>query len=318
MTVRVRGQELEVDIRAELEQYEWRKARWTPEKLIACSPFRHERKPSFAVRLDNGVWIDSGAYEQEWRQGNFVKLLAFLRNETERETEDYLLALYGHHRNDSDLTLEHMNLDLTLERPEPRYLDPSILCGYAWRHPYLERERGLGEEVQRKFRVGYCRKSRAVTFPWFDRRGRLVNVKFRSVYDKRFWYHSEGQPIRNHLYGIHAVHAVGAEEVWVVESEIDALTLWQAGKAAVALGGARFSEEQRRLLLQSPAKTVVIATDNDKPGQRILCSIYDSLAGYLEVKKMHWPYSQCKDINDLLISFLDNPNEFRCHLTYSS
>lgn len=310
MTVRVRGQDLEVDIRAELEQYEWRKARWTPEKLIACSPFRHERKPSFAVRLDNGVWIDSGAYEVEWRQGSFVKLLSYLRNETERETEDYLLALYGCHRNDSDLTLENMHLDLTLERPEARYLDLSILREYAWRHPYLERDRGLGEEIQRRFKVGYCRKSRAVTFPWFDRRGRLVNIKFRSVYDKRFWYHPEGQPIRNHLYGIHAVHAVGAEEVWVVESEIDALTLWQAGKAAVALGGARFTEEQRRLLLQTPVKIVIVATDNDKAGQQIARGICDSLGGYLEIKKMHWLDSQCKDINELLLTLRDDFNDF--------
>lgn len=306
MTVRVRGQDLEVDIMAELEQYEWRKARWTPEKLIACSPFRHERRPSFAVRLDTGVWIDSGAYEHEWRQGNFVKLLAFLRNETERETEDYLLALYGRHRNDSDLTLEHMNLDLTLERPEPRYLDPSILREYAWRHPYLERERGLGEEVQRRFRIGYCRKSRAITFPWFDRRGRLVNIKFRSVRDKRFWYHPEGQPVRQHLYGIHAVHAVGAEEVWVVESEIDALTLWQIGRPAVALGGARFSEEQRRLLLQSPARRVVVATDNDKAGQRIAREIEGALTGFVDVKMFDWTTCKHKDINELLLVFRKN------------
>ena len=41
--------ELDVDIRTELEAFPWIRPRWDSEKLIAASPFRYDRTPSFFV-----------------------------------------------------------------------------------------------------------------------------------------------------------------------------------------------------------------------------------------------------------------------------
>ena len=45
--IRINDLELNIDVRAELENYEWEKAIWKENKLIACSPFRGEENPSF-------------------------------------------------------------------------------------------------------------------------------------------------------------------------------------------------------------------------------------------------------------------------------
>jgi 5S rRNA maturation endonuclease (ribonuclease M5) len=293
----IKGYRVDVDIARELLRYEWRTPRWTGTKFLACSPFRSERHPSFAVRLDNGVWIDSGSSNEEWKRGHFIKLLAWLRNETWAETGDYLLLEYGLDLGDVDALKLRLDLDLDNKATEQEPLEKSILREYLFRHPYLGR-RGIGERVQRQFRIGYDRRHRAVTFPWYDKAGNLINVKFRSVDDKRFWYFGDGLPIKKHLYGLDHIHRVRAQRAFIVESEIDALTLWEQGYVAVALGGANLTPRQRDLLIQSPVEELVVATDNDRAGEEIARTITFELNGYLTVKRLDLP-DHIKDINEL-------------------
>jgi len=79
----INGQEVPVDVQAELEQFEWDKARWTGEKLIACSPFRSDNHPSFycwlveTEKAPTGAWGDSGG-SGEYEKGGFISLLFIL------------------------------------------------------------------------------------------------------------------------------------------------------------------------------------------------------------------------------------------------
>ena len=292
----VRGYQVDVDVAKELRNYDWIRPRWTGSKFLACSPFRADRIPSFVVWLDSGTWNDSGADDEDWRSGNLVKLLAFLRNESYEETEDYLLSEYCAHYADTESL--RLNIDLTQTETKTVPLNSNILTGYLFRHPYLEKQRGIEEKWQHGFRIGYCRKSWAVTFPWFNYRGDLVNIKFRSVTDKRFWYYTGGQPLRNHIYGLNFVHKTRKNRVFIVESEIDAIMLWQSGIATIALGGANMTRRQRDLILQSPIEELVIATDNDRAGHKIADSIVNQLSGYVAIKKINLP-EQVKDVNEL-------------------
>ena len=298
--LKIRDYEVDVDILGELEKYDWTKTTVRGEKFLACSPFRLERHPSFAVRLDNGVWIDSGAEDQEWKKGNFVRLLSWLRNETYNETADYLLEYYGPYMLTDTDTLR-LNLGLKMETDTGPPMDIDVLDRYRYRHKYLT-DRGIGERTQTAFRIGYDPDKKAATFPLLDRYGQLANIKFRSITDKTFWYYPGGQPIWGHVYGLFMLHRVHdrerARRVYIVESEIDALTLWEAGFPAVALGGANMTGKQRDLLLQSPAEEYVIATDNDKAGRKIAESIRRELNGYRTLFEMQLPLS-AKDVNDL-------------------
>ncbi|SFH22706.1 Toprim-like [Desulfotomaculum arcticum] len=294
--MRIKGYTTPVDVAAELNKYDWRRPRWTERKFQACSPFRDEWHPSFAVHLETGVFIDSGSISDEWRQGNFVKLLAYLRNETYEETQDYLLETYCPTLGNLDRL--KLTYDLTLAEEANKPLDMAVLDEFNYRHPYLDKQRGIEEKWQRAFRVGYDRKHKAVTFPWYDRMGQLINIKFRSVTDKRFWYYADGQPIKNHVYALNFIYKAGKNLAYIVESEIDAITLWQAGFPAVALGGANLTPRKRELLLQSPIETFILATDNDKAGRRIAQTIATELVGFKTVLAVALPTS-VKDVNDL-------------------
>lgn len=294
---------MKIDIEAELRVFEWRNARWTENKLIACSPFRDERHPSFYVWLrDNpvtgakaGYWGDSGGYE--YQRGGFVQLLAFLRNETEQETREYLEAKYG----STYVDTESMTLDLSgwtiNPKPKCRGIDPSILDEYRFRHPYLER-RGISEKIQRLMKIGYDRKHRAITIPWFLPDGSLGNIKYRRVDSKQFWYQPGGMPIREMVYGIDVICRRNVREAVLTEAEIDAMTVMTAGIPAIAVGGAKLSDKQAELIARSPLESVILATDNDEAGANLRKQAISKLRNYIQLKVVPIPEPN-KDINDV-------------------
>lgn len=294
MGVVIRGRELQVDVKAEISLYPWYRAKWLEDRVIACSPFRDDKNPSFAVFLANGVWVDSGALTEDWQKGNLIRLLSFLRNETYEETEEYLISEYAPERWDVD----DLKLDIHLkEEVTYRPLSMDLLEPFKYAHPYLER-RGITKKTQRAVKIGYDPASKSIVIPWFDRHGNLVTWKQRSVVDKIFWYYAEGQPIRRHLYGLDLVYRLNRkEEVFITEGEIDALTLWQSGRPAIALGGATLSEVQKRLIIQSGIKKIIVATDNDTVGERVKSSLINRLSGYVKIAEVVFP-SHTKDIND--------------------
>ena len=294
--IKVRGYFVPVDVRAEIEAYEWEQPTWRGDRLIACSPFREERSPSFAVNFENGTFIDSGG-DGEYRVGNFVKLLAFLRNETYDETADYLISLYSPELGEID-RLELPDISDWMGEEENRTVFPrEAIEDFRYVHPYLE-NRGIPQNVQRAFDVGYDPKTQSVVLVWHNVKGEIVSWKQRSVNDKKFWYVKGGQPIRNHLFGIHWVVKRGFKKVWIVESEIDALTLWSKGIPAVAIGTSYLSKQKRDLLLQVGVEELVIATDNDKDGRKALQSIVKQLAGHMTLYRLDWTDVPHKDVND--------------------
>ena len=294
--IKVRGIDLPVDVKAEIETYEWHRAKWRHDRLIACSPFRDEKSPSFAVNFENGTFIDSGG-DGDFRKGNFVKLLAYLQGSTYEETEEYLIALYSPQYGD----ISEMELPSVDDWDEPEantnMFDKAALQPFQYTHPYLI-NRGIPQIIQDAFDVGFDPQTNSVVLVWHDLKGNIVSWKHRSVDNKVFWYVKDGQPIRNHLYGIHWVVKRNFKKVWIVESEIDALTLWTKGIPAVALGSSYLSREKKNVLLKAGVQHVVIATDNDKDGNKAKRSIIQALAGRVAIDAVNWDGIEFKDIND--------------------
>lgn len=298
---------LNIDVRAELEQYEWERATWTHDRLIAVSPFRYDRTPSFYVYTTDtadakaGYWGDPGAKDPEWQRGGIVKLLAFLRNETTAETLEYLRYKYG-----EDTSGAHTNSDglprlkplrIEQERRIYRPLDMHILDRYKWRHPYLG-QRGISEPVQRLMRIGYDRERKAIVIPWFNANGSLGAIKYRRVDTKVFWYEKGGRPIREMLYGIDVVYARRLRKVAIVEAEVDAMTLMSAGIPAIATGGATsWNAGKRDMIVRSPIEDVVIFRDNDEAGRAWRNRIASDLRGLVRLECALTP-RYVKDVND--------------------
>lgn len=293
----IRDYEVDVDFEAELREFTWGKPRWKEDKLIACSPFRDEAHPSFAVTYSmGGVFIDSGG-EGEWRSGGFIKLLSWLRNETYEETSQYLLGKYFiiGFKDTNELELDFTGWETKEKVNEEIPLD--VLENFKFTHSYLEKRRGIEEIYQRALKVGYDPVKQAVSFPIFDKNGKLVNIKFRSVKSKIFWYWNNN-PVREHLYLLDLVIKKGAKKVWLVESEIDAITLFKNGFPAISVMGGSLTQKQLRLILDSDIETLVLATDNDSQGRRLARSIHDKLGGFVNIEEMTFP-DYYKDVNDI-------------------
>lgn len=303
----VGDQNLMVDVLEELSSYEFVKARNRGHELTSCSPFRDEGSPSFSINLETGQWIDFGATGDSQGKGNLVTLLAYLRNEGYEDVERYLIEKYG--LNNIDVETYDLKINLGTAPPDDKVITAEAYAQYAFRHPYLT-NRGISEKVQNAFKIGYDRVNYAVAFPWFDRDGNIVNIKFRSVRSKHFHY-AEGQAIRNHLYGIHFIDKLTDKSFcYVVESEIDALYLWTNGLPAVAIGGSNITKTQLELFLRSGVGEVVVATDNDEVGRKTKQKIASSLLGYVAVSEIAFPEGR-KDVNEMTPSEIENSHAKR-------
>ncbi|MBW3113541.1 toprim domain-containing protein [Bacillus sp. MCCB 382] len=301
-TIVIKNVPTEVDVESELREFEWTRPTWTGDKLLAASPFRYDKSPSFFVRLEPygeypaGVWSDSGYYDAEWASGNFVKLLAFMRQETYEEAEDYLAEKYGVAETGDGLRLKPLHLKTQRTR-QP--LKETVLQGEAQPSDYLIR-RGISAETQAYYGVRDCKS--AVEIPWRRANGLLANVKYRSKYGKTFWYVKGADPIKNSLWGVDIVYSRRAKRAVLAEAEIDAMSWREAGFEAIACGGAEWSQAKRDLILRSPIEELIIATDNDKAGEKLRRAVESSLIGKVAIRHARITEGGCKDANEALVS----------------
>jgi 5S rRNA maturation endonuclease (ribonuclease M5) len=296
--IKVNGQQLDVDIRTELEAFEWTRPTWSNDKLIAASPFRYDRSPSFFVTIEGeyaGAWGDSGAYDSEYASGGFVKLLAFLRDETWEETEEYLQLTYG--MSTGKLTLKVPQL--TFKRPRV-YLSEELLESYEPAPTEYLTGRCISERVQRGMGVHYDRNRQAVVIPWREPGGKLANVKYRKTRGKVFWYEKGAVPIRELVFGLDIVYKARLKRAVIAEAEIDALSVATgAGVAGLALGGSTFTDKQADAIKRSPLEEVIVWTDADKAGEKLRREINRKLRGYVRIKNARGADGM-KDINEVL------------------
>lgn len=312
---------LAVDYYVELEPYldRFNQCRFRDNKLQSCSPFREDRKPSFAVNLENGTWIDSGAVG-EYHKGHFITLLSFLREESAEDTCDYLINIYSPLKLDvSELKLDMSFLNEEVET-ELKIFTSEELKQYAYRHSYLE-SRGIPDRIQKLFRVGYDPFSGAAAMCWTNSDGQVVNIKFRSVSSKKFWY-ADGQRIKDHLYGYSVFKQVSADVLAITESEIDCMRLWAEGIPAVSLGSAYLSVNQAKYIFNCSIEELVIATDNDSAGERCAKQIEETFVGTFNVTRFNFEETDAKDISDLestqIISGMANRKPCKFRLDFGS
>ncbi len=294
--VKIRGQSIDIDIETELREFDWARARWTSEKLQAASPFRYDGHPSFFVNLDGeyaGTWADLGANESDWSSGNFVKLLAFLRQETYEETEDYLLETYGIPDSREKLIMRLPAIKL----PGPvEYLSEDLVTPAFSR--YLER-RGIGRVTQEAYGVGYGRQKGFTALPWRTPNGLLANVMYRSTKGKLFFYEKGGMPRRKLVYGINVAHRTKATKAAMCEAPIDALSWYEAtgGKIiGLAAGGVTLSAEQADLIKRTSIEELILGGDNDQAGEQFNSEVERRLSGHIRLARID--YGKHKDANE--------------------
>lgn len=271
------------------------------------------KRPNLGIYGETGYYkcLSCGAH------GDLIKLVQKVEKlPTYGAAEDWLEAHYGI-ESDQEAVVLHLG---PKEKRQPReivWTPPSedVFELYRHRHPYLAEERGISEEIQRMFEIGYHKH--AITMPWRDRRGQLITVKFRSVIDKTFWYAPRVPPGLKGtlLYGLHLIAEIGYKTVWITEAEIDCLSLWQEGKPAVAIGGSQLSPAQAYALAVAGVSKVIKACDRDEAGAKAHRSIDRELRKYgISASESIWPKDAVildkatglprpvKDVNELLLA----------------
>ena len=181
---------------------------------------------------------------------------------------------------------------------------------------YLSR-RCIEGWVMQAYRLGYDPADRTVLFPVRDMAGRVVFYKGRSIAGKHF-YNAKDVDKSSVVYGLYELSTGNfsrglvkpEDQIWITESEIDALSLISQGEYAVAIMGSHISEEQCKELERSPFRRFVIATDNDEAGRKGASQIKKLLIpkGF-RFTNLQWN-TDLKDINDLVKAYGDQWKDY--------
>lgn len=172
---------------------------------------------------------------------------------------------------------------------------------------YLE-GRCISREVMRLFSLGYDPADDVVLFPVYSRSGNVLFFKSRSLAGKHFFNAKEVDKTAA-VYGLYQTVEDGIPEdteIWLVESEIDALSLISKGILAWAFMGSDISDRQVKEMTKTPYRRFVIATDNDEAGRKGARLIKDKLIPYgFRFFNLRW-LADVKDVNELIQKYGDD------------
>lgn len=172
---------------------------------------------------------------------------------------------------------------------------------------YLE-GRCISREVMRLFSLGYDPADDVVLFPVYSRSGNVLFFKSRSLAGKHF-FNAKDVDKTAAVYGLYQTIEDGIPEdteIWLVESEIDALSLISRGVLAWAFMGSDISDKQVKEMIKTPYRRFVIATDNDEAGRKAARMIKDKLIPYgFRFFNLRW-LADVKDVNELIQKYGDD------------
>lgn len=283
--------------------------------LVSTCPFHKDRKPSFSMRTDNGLFV---CYSEKCgAQGNLVNFLISALGWNSKkaiETASDMGALVSFPLED------FKGLPDYLRRKEQKPV-PTIREGqlglYDFCPSYLL-NRGFTKRTLRSWEIGYDYGSNRVTIPVRDKEGGLIGISKRSV---ETWQ----EPKYLHLYFKRAHHVYGlfravSRTAVLVEGQLDALAWYQMDKThkmfPLSTMGSFITNTQMKYVSQR-YKRVVLAFDNDEAGRVAMRKAGDFLLpkiprGNLFVLRQ-WP-DGVKDVADFLTRERKDFHAFRKEL----
>lgn len=171
------------------------------------------------------------------------------------------------------------------------------------------KKRGLSKETVDRFKLGYVAEWRHPEAPKAPTSPRLIIPTSTGSYlardtrdqipeEQRAYSKSKVGSIQ--LFNKKALQTA-TKPIFVVEGELDALSIIEVGGEAVALGTTTKSKALIELLkVQAPAQALIIALDNDEAGQRASRELIEGLQGLNIPCYSFNPCGQYKDANEAL------------------
>ena len=229
--------------------------------------FGQEKKPSAGIRKSDGVFHCFSCGETHTLPE--VISYCFGRNDAGYFGKKWLLEKFQ--TVTAYRPTKHKASEKRIE--VTKYVTEEELDSYRYTHPYWKKRGIINEHIIEYFDLGYDREKQMITMPVRDIQGRCEFVAKRSVNTKFFQYPSG---VSKPLYGLYELYQTGLmgqyysttyiKKLFICESMIDCILLWQEGYYAVALNGLG-NNRQFKQLNELPINHYILATDNDKPGQ---------------------------------------------------
>ena len=270
-------------------------------------PFHSENTPSFTVRNEDGVWLFHcfGCA----KTGNLIQFVQYADNIGFNQAVEKVASFVGWNKGKLNVETTFKSLKEEKEAvtfPISRIVEAesalrSSKVGLDWLS-----SRGLGSEVAGRFHLGFVQSSRAVNphhalvdqgwivFPTI-KEDKITALKYRSVVEKEFLYKTG---MKTSLYNLNKVDPF--EDVFLVEGEVDCLTMAQAGYVAVSLPGASYNptgEEKDELFR---ANRIILAGDMDNAGQQAMTKLWTELRE--RTYRLSWPQGM-KDANQTFLEY---------------
>lgn len=204
------------------------------------------------------------------------------------------------------------------------YVSEDELDKYRYYHPYWTKRGVTDDYIIELFDLGYDKSTRCITMPIRDINGNTLFVARRSV-DKKWFNYPKGA--EKPLYGLYELsidnrvkssgtHTIGypvsyPKDIFVCESMIDGILLWQSGYYAVALNGLG-DELQFRQLNEMPCREFILCTDNDDAGfsarDRIKSKVHNKIFSEISFPR------NIKDVGECTREQVDNILKWRKYI----
>lgn len=168
-----------------------------------------------------------------------------------------------------------------------------VLKSYRDIHTDYLTNRQVAPLIQQLFDCGYDPVQEAVTFPVKDINGKVCFVATRKIKYKQYHYPAG---VEKPLYGLYELLTLfpDSTSIVIVESIINALTLWSWQIPAVALLGTG-SQTQIDFLNSLNIRHFILCLDGDSAGWKGTDKLKNSLNAFVQVI----PMIPGKDVNDL-------------------
>lgn len=218
-------------------------------------------------------------------------------------------------RQDVEIDMERNNttnknniLDRSVSSESNTFVSDEELDSYRFYHQYWETRGIVDEDIIDLFDLGYDPKTNEITMPNYNKDGKCVFVARRSVIGKRFSYPKNVEKI---VYGIYQLYQLEEfpKEVYITESMIDCIYLWQFGRYACALNGLG-TKSQFDELCKMPCREFILATDNDEAGMKARAVLRNNIKNKL-ITEVVLPTNK-KDINECTKDEILNLQEVFC------
>ena len=219
---------------------------------------------------------------------------------------------YQNHAKNEQYTHNSIHTSVYTQADPPQqtdYTDFFLQAHKAVEQTDYWKRRGLSKETVDRFKLGYVAEWRHPKAPKAPASPRLIIPTSPYSYLARDT--RETIPEEQRAYSKSKVGSIqlfnkkalqtATKPIFIVEGELDALSIIEVGGEAVALGTTTKSKALIELLkAQAPAQALIIALDNDEAGQRASRELTEGLQGLNIPCYSFNPCGQYKDANEAL------------------